>query len=124
MYLWNGPPSDQKVSSFPTVHVYPATKPKFPPKTPPYAEQPYDVSVTSLDKHNFIVRWKNSYAPNTNHYGKILFRFQKQGQGAQQWDIDNGYTESFTYGPWDPNSKYTISVKGGYSYGTGYGYSK
>ncbi|KAJ3473465.1 hypothetical protein NLG97_g10291 [Lecanicillium saksenae] len=35
------------------------------------------------------------------------------------------YAEApFTFGPWVPLKKYIISVKGGYSYGAGYGYSK
>lgn len=79
--------------------------------------------MTSWEQHRIVLAWRNSYAPNTNHYGKILVRIQPKGKAAQQWDVDNGYTDTFTVGPWRPGITYVISVKGGYSYDTGYGYS-
>lgn len=124
LYFWNGPPSDQKEASFRPVHVAPGKKPDFPKKNTTYAEAPSDLFVASTDRHRINVQWTNHYAPNTNHYGKLLFRIHRQGdKDAQQWDIDNGYTEKYTVGPWYPNTKYIISVKSGYSYGTGEGYS-
>ncbi|CEJ92005.1 hypothetical protein VHEMI07686 [[Torrubiella] hemipterigena] len=113
-------------SSFRPVHVYPNRPAQFPPKknNPDYAQAPSNLHVSSSEKHRINVQWTNNYAPNTNHYGKLLFRLQRRGQPAQQWDIDNGYTQSYSVGPFEPNVQYLISVKAGYSYGTGYGYSK